>query len=331
MITFKDLGLKVREIYSNTAIDEFVPLTCLDHRITKKYEINGLGEIRDIKMDRVIKRASDGNKVFCSGGKTFSYRVSELVRMTFFPRTLADRKYDLPGDCFDHGRPAYQVSISDSACSYLKSTGIKSPTKLRFVSSPYLPGDLMISKEGLFYNPSTNNILAGTSQGRGDTSLTLILSYKKKSYNVKKMIRQVFGGDPWESKKGGTRLPVTMYDKLGNHVRSFKSIKEAALSLNLDPATIRSCCTGDQRRYGDYFWAFTEDEGSRDKIQNDLSRNLVKIDPGTGKVLDIFAKRKDITGGSALENIKLRDAIKSGRVYKGYLYKFYDEISRLVP
>jgi hypothetical protein len=72
--------------YEDLPEDQYVPLECIDRSLIGKYEINKMGNIRNIKTG-VIKtsKANYPQITFNSGGKTISYFIHRLVAITFIP------------------------------------------------------------------------------------------------------------------------------------------------------------------------------------------------------------------------------------------------------
>lgn len=50
--------------------------------------------------------------------------------------------------------------------------------------------------------------------------------------------------------------PVDMFDLQGNYIRSFKSIKRAAVYTNIYPSSISDVCNGKRKSAGGYKWRF---------------------------------------------------------------------------
>lgn len=66
-------------------------------------------------------------------------------------------------------------------------------------------------------------------------------------------------------KKGLDRSKIVyQYDKEYNFIRSFKSAKEAGLSLNINHGNLCSCCEGNRKTAGGYIWSYEKEGGDYD-------------------------------------------------------------------
>jgi hypothetical protein len=87
-----------------------------------------------------------------------------------------------------------------------------------------------------------------TKQKQRLTALSLIRSEKWK-YEIKK-VRE---SEEWKQK---IRKPILQYNKQGNFIKEWSSIKEAASALNIDSGSITSCCKNRLNSSGGFKWEY---------------------------------------------------------------------------
>jgi hypothetical protein len=87
-----------------------------------------------------------------------------------------------------------------------------------------------------------------TKQKQKLTALSLIRSEEWK-YAVKK-VRE---SEEWKQK---LRKPIFQYDKQGNFIKEWPSIKEASVNLNIDSGSITACCKNRLNTSGKFKWKY---------------------------------------------------------------------------
>lgn len=154
-----------------------------------------------------------------------------------------------------------------------------------------------VSNLGNVRNDITKNILSNNNKRSGYISQTFQINGKSKAYKTHILVANAFieipeelKNEPWRvvNHKDGNKLnnklsnlewltrqqnsqhaadlgltaqdarAVNQYDKDGNFIRAWKTIKCAVIELNICKRTIQLCCRGERRTAGGFIWKYVE-------------------------------------------------------------------------
>ena len=124
--------------------------------------------------------------------------------------------------------------------------------------------------------------------------------------------------------------PILQYDKSGNFIREWQSIKNASESLNINDGSISGCCSGKQNSAGGFVWKYKNIEDMK-RSTNTVCKHILQYDLD-GNFISEWQSLREIY---EVLNIKT-DAIKrcaygESETSNGYIWRFEDDEREVKP
>lgn len=126
--------------------------------------------------------------------------------------------------------------------------------------------------------------------------------------------------------RGGTQIPeykkikVDMYDLNGIFIKSFNSMLEAAIELNVEPTVISQCCYGKIRTVlKKYTFRFNGDSFDKYSVYRKTSKTYYKFDLN-GNLVQEYPSRKVLLEKDKIPDTSLSRIMKEKRDWNGYYY-----------
>ena len=150
--------------------------------------------------------------------------------------------------------------------------------------------------------------------------VTPTLLKSKQCYNT--TIGGIGGGNEMQKKT------VYQFDLKGNFIRSYKSAREAALTIASDHQdtirnSIKNCCLGTSHSSCGFYWSYYKEFINKEEFQNEIKRRKNKIAQYTlsGKFLRYYDNITQARNESGFHN--LYSSINGGCSVGGFQWRYY--------
>lgn len=121
--------------------------------------------------------------------------------------------------------------------------------------------DLNVHEKTVCYNilNEANSLLGFKHSDETKRKISELQIGKKLTKEHKKNISEGCKGRTWKTNKPAkNRVRVMQIDLMGNEIKTWESISEASINLNLSIAHISQCCKGNRKTHGGYKWKVIE-------------------------------------------------------------------------